>query len=103
MKRAKLFEEAERNAAKELRILPQREDWENAEAVHDELRGAILRNELPAAMILKPVHLPKQLGGCRTPRGGASPPAQQEGPREREYRQRKPGAARSVGGPERLH
>ena len=53
MKRAKLLEEAVGSGASELRNLAQREDWENAEAVHDELRAAILRNELPAGMILK--------------------------------------------------
>src|SRR5580692_6742456 len=103
MKRAKLFEEAERNAAKELRILPQREDWENAEAVHDELRGAILRNELPAGMILNQVHVAKRLGVSRTPLREAFRMLQREGLIEGESNKRMRVAGLSLDGLEDLY
>lgn len=103
MKRAKLFEEAERNAAKELRILPQREDWENAEAVHDELRGAILRNELSAGMILNQVHVAKRLGVSRTPLREAFRMLQREGLIEGESNKRMRVAGLSLAGLEDLY
>ncbi|HXM27091.1 MAG TPA: hypothetical protein VN957_13805 [Chthoniobacterales bacterium] len=46
----------------ELNALPRKSQWENAEEIQVELRRAILKNELPAGMILNQVHLAKRLG-----------------------------------------
>jgi ribosomal protein S25 len=67
------------NRAEELQILPRRQNWENAEAVHDELRAAILRNELPAGMILNQVHVAKRLGLSSSPLREAFRMLQREG------------------------
>src|SRR5258708_17066820 len=51
----------------ELNALPRKSEWENAEEIDEGLRKAILKNELPAGMILNQVHLAKRLGVSRTP------------------------------------
>jgi DNA-binding GntR family transcriptional regulator len=79
MNRVNTSPSPERNGAKELQVLPRRQNWENAEAVHDELRAAILRNELPAGMILNQVHVAKRLGVSRTPLREAFRMLQREG------------------------
>jgi DNA-binding GntR family transcriptional regulator len=79
MKKVNLSQPLEGNGAKELQVLPRRQYWENADAVHDELRAAILRNELPAGMILNQVHVAKRLGVSRTPLREAFRMLQREG------------------------
>jgi DNA-binding GntR family transcriptional regulator len=103
MKRAKLLEEAVGSGASELRNLAQREDWENAEAVHDELRAAILRNELPAGMILNQVHVARRLGVSRTPLREAFRMLQREGLIEGESNKRMRVAGLSLAGLEDLY
>jgi DNA-binding GntR family transcriptional regulator len=63
----------------ELNTLPRKSEWENAEEIHDGLRRAILKNELPAGMILNQVHLAKRLGVSRTPLREAMRMLQREG------------------------
>src|SRR6266481_3290012 len=63
----------------ELNALPRKSEWENAEEIHDGLRRAILKNELPAGMILNQVHLAKRLGVSRTPLREAMRMLQREG------------------------
>jgi DNA-binding GntR family transcriptional regulator len=91
------------NGANELLILSQRKDWENAEAVHDELRAAILRNELPAGMILNQVHVAKRLGVSRTPLREAFRMLQREGLIEGESNKRMRVAGLSLDGLEDLY
>ena len=79
MKKENVSQKSRVNGAEELQILPKRQNWENAEAVHDELRGAILRNQLPAGMILNQVHVAKRLGVSRTPLREAFRMLQREG------------------------
>src|SRR5260221_12325311 len=67
MKKVNSSRQTDANAAKELQILPKKQTWENAEAVHDELRANILRNELPAGMILNQVHVAERFGVSKTP------------------------------------
>jgi DNA-binding GntR family transcriptional regulator len=89
--------------AKELRSLPRREDWENAEAVHDELRDAILRNELPAGMILNQVHVARRMGVSRTPLREAFRMLQREGLIEGESNKRMRVSGLSLEGLEDLY
>src|SRR5882762_2839591 len=63
----------------ELNALSRKSEWENAEEIHDGLRRAILKNELPAGMILNQVHLAKRLGVSRTPLREAMRMLQREG------------------------
>jgi DNA-binding GntR family transcriptional regulator len=63
----------------ELNALPRKSQWENAEEIQVELRRAILKNELPAGMILNQVHLAKRLGVSRTPLREAMRMLQREG------------------------
>jgi DNA-binding GntR family transcriptional regulator len=63
----------------ELNALPRKSEWENAEEIHEGLRRAILKNELPAGMILNQVHLAKRLGVSRTPLREAMRMLQREG------------------------
>jgi DNA-binding GntR family transcriptional regulator len=65
--------------APELNALPRKSEWENAEEIHVGLRRAILKNELPAGMILNQVHLAKRLGVSRTPLREAMRMLQREG------------------------
>jgi DNA-binding GntR family transcriptional regulator len=91
------------NAEESLRILPQKEEWENAEAIHDELRAAILRNQLPAGMILNQVHIAKRLGVSRTPLREAMRMLQREGLIEGESQKRLRVAPLSLDGLEDLY
>ena len=90
------------SGAKELQILSRRQTWENAEAVHDELRAAILRNELPAGMILNQVHVAERLGVSRTPLREAFRMLQREGLIEGESNKRMRVAGLSLHGLEDL-
>jgi DNA-binding GntR family transcriptional regulator len=103
MKKLIPSELSDTNGAKELQILPRRKDWENAEAVHDELRAAILRNELPAGMILNQVHVAKRLGVSRTPLREAFRMLQREGLIEGESNKRMRVAGLSLDGLEDLY
>src|SRR5260221_11230908 len=89
MKKVNSSRQTDANAAKELQILPKKQTWENAEAVHDELRAAILRNELPAGLILNQVHVAERLGGGRTPLREAFRRLQREGLIEGESKKRR--------------
>ena len=80
-----------------------RGDWEMAEAVHDTLRAAILRNEFPAGAILNQVHLAKQLKVSRTPLREAFRMLQREGLIEGKPNQRVRVAAMSLAGLEDLY
>ena len=103
MKKSSASHSRDSNGANELLILPQRKDWENAEAVHDELRAAILRNELPAGMILNQVHVAKRLGVSRTPLREAFRMLQREGLIEGESNKRMRVAGLSLDGLEDLY
>jgi DNA-binding GntR family transcriptional regulator len=103
MKKSIPSEPSDTNGAKELQILPRRQSWENAEAVHDELRAAILRNELPAGMILNQVHVAKRLGVSRTPLREAFRMLQREGLIEGESNKRMRVASLSLDGLEDLY
>ena len=103
MKKVNISQKADVNGADELQILPRRQNWENAEAVHDELRAAILRNELPAGMILNQVHVSKRLGVSRTPLREAFRMLQREGLIEGETNKRMRVAGLSLGGLEDLY
>lgn len=80
-----------------------REDWETAEAVHESLRAAILRNEFPAGAILNQVHLAKQLGVSRTPLREAFRMLRREGLIEGKPNQRVRVATMSLTGLEDLY
>jgi DNA-binding GntR family transcriptional regulator len=95
--------QSDENGGEELLILPRRHNWENAEAVHDELRAAILRNELPAGMILNQVHVAKRLGVSRTPLREAFRMLQREGLIEGESNKRMRVAGLSLDGLEDLY
>jgi len=103
MKKSSASHSPDTNGANELLILPKRNDWENAEAVHDELRAAILRNELPAGMILNQVHVAKRLGVSRTPLREAFRMLQREGLIEGESNKRMRVAGLSLDGLEDLY
>jgi DNA-binding GntR family transcriptional regulator len=103
MKRPSPSQKARVNGAAELQILPRRQNWENAEAVHDELRAAILSNELPAGMILNQVHVAKRLGVSRTPLREAFRMLQREGLIEGESNKRMRVAGLSLPGLEDLY
>jgi DNA-binding GntR family transcriptional regulator len=103
MKKSGAAHSPDTNGANELLILPKRKDWENAEAVHDELRAAILRNELPAGMILNQVHVAKRLGVSRTPLREAFRMLQREGLIEGESNKRMRVAGLSLDGLEDLY
>ncbi len=103
MKKSSASHSPDPNGANELLILSQRKDWENAEAVHDELRAAILRNELPAGMILNQVHVAKRLGVSRTPLREAFRMLQREGLIEGESNKRMRVAGLSLDGLEDLY
>src|SRR5580700_1837784 len=103
MKRVNTSPSPARNGAKELQVLPRRQNWENAEAVHDELRAAILRNELPAGMILNQVHVAERLGVSRTPLREAFRMLQREGLIEGESNKRMRVAGLSLAGLEDLY
>lgn len=103
MKKVGPSRELDGNGAKELQILARKQSWENAEAVHDELRAAILRNELPAGMILNQVHVAKRLGVSRTPLREAFRMLQREGLIEGESNKRMRVAGLSFDGLEDLY
>ncbi len=103
MKKVNSSRQTDANAAKELQILPKKQTWENAEAVHDELRAAILRNELPAGMILNQVHVAERLGVSRTPLREAFRMLQREGLIEGESNKRMRVAGLSLDGLEDLY
>lgn len=103
MKKANSFQSSEGSGGKDLQVLSQRQNWENAEAVHDELRAAILRNELPAGMILNQVHVAERLGVSRTPLREAFRMLQREGLIEGESNKRMRVAALSLEGLEDLY
>jgi DNA-binding GntR family transcriptional regulator len=103
MKKGNAPQKSRVNGAEELQILPRRQNWENAEAVHDELRAAILRNELPAGMILNQVHVAKRLGVSRTPLREAFRMLQREGLIEGESNKRMRVAGLSLPGLEDLY
>jgi DNA-binding GntR family transcriptional regulator len=103
MKKANSTQSPEANGAKELQVLPRRQNWENAEAVHDQLRAAILRNELPAGMILNQVHVAKRLGVSRTPLREAFRMLQREGLIEGKSNRRMRVAGLSLDGLEDLY
>jgi DNA-binding GntR family transcriptional regulator len=103
MKKDVAFQRSDANGAKELQILPRRQNWENAKAVHDELRAAILRNELPAGMILNQVHVAKRLGVSRTPLREAFRMLQREGLIEGESNKRMRVVGLSLDGLEDLY
>jgi DNA-binding GntR family transcriptional regulator len=103
MKKVNSSRQTDVNAAKELQILPKKQTWENAEAVHDELRAAILRNELPAGMILNQVHVAERLGVSRTPLREAFRMLQREGLIEGESNKRMRVAGLSLDGLEDLY
>jgi DNA-binding GntR family transcriptional regulator len=103
MKKVSVFPGIDGRGAKELRSLSRREDWENAEAVHDELRGAILRNELPAGMILNQVHVARRMGVSRTPLREAFRMLQREGLIEGESNKRMRVSGLSLEGLEDLY
>jgi DNA-binding GntR family transcriptional regulator len=103
LKKANLSDQPEGSRAKELRILPQRQNWENAEAVHDELRAAILRNQLPAGMILNQVHVARRMGVSRTPLREAFRMLQREGLIEGESNKRMRVSGLSLEGLEDLY
>jgi DNA-binding GntR family transcriptional regulator len=87
----------------ELNSLPRKGEWENAEEIHDGLRKAILKNELPAGMILNQVHLAKRLGVSRTPLREAMRMLQREGLIEGESYKRLRVSALSLTGLEDLY
>jgi DNA-binding GntR family transcriptional regulator len=103
MKKGSISQKSRANGAEELQILPRKQNWENAEAVHDELRAAILRNELPAGMILNQVHVAKRLGVSRTPLREAFRMLQREGLIEGESNKRMRVAGLSLDGLEDLY
>ena len=103
MKKGNAPQKSRVNGAEELQILPRRQNWENAEAVHDELRAAILHNELPAGMILNQVHVAKRLGVSRTPLREAFRMLQREGLIEGESNKRMRVARLSLDGLEDLY
>jgi DNA-binding GntR family transcriptional regulator len=103
MKKVSVSPGIDGRGAKELRNLPRREDWENAEAVHDELRAAILRNELPAGMILNQVHVARRMGVSRTPLREAFRMLQREGLIEGESNKRMRVSGLSLEGLEDLY
>src|SRR5580700_8405381 len=103
MKKVNSSRQTDANAAKELQILSKKQTWENAEAVHDELRAAILRNELPAGMILNQVHVAERLGVSRTPLREAFRMLQREGLIEGESNKRMRVAGFSLDGLEDLY
>jgi DNA-binding GntR family transcriptional regulator len=103
MKKVNSSRQTDSNAAKELQILSKKQTWENAEAVHDELRAAILRNELPAGMILNQVHVAERLGVSRTPLREAFRMLQREGLIEGESNKRMRVAGLSLDGLEDLY
>ena len=103
MKKVNLSQLSEGNGGNELQVLSRRQNWENAEAVHDELRAAILRNELPAGMILNQVHVAKRLGVSRTPLREAFRMLQREGLIEGESNKRMRVAGLSLEGLEDLY
>src|ERR1700757_5032879 len=103
MKKVNLSQLSEGTGGNELQVLSRRQNWENAEAVHDELRAAILRNELPAGMILNQVHVAKRLGVSRTPLREAFRMLQREGLIEGESNKRMRVAGLSLEGLEDLY
>lgn len=103
MKKANSSQSSEGSGGKDLQVLSRRQNWENAEAVHDELRAAILRNELPAGMILNQVHVAERLGVSRTPLREAFRMLQREGLIEGESNKRMRVAALSLEGLEDLY
>ena len=103
MKKRNVSRKSRVNGAEELQILSKKQNWENAEAVHDELRAAILRNELPAGMILNQVHVAKRLGVSRTPLREAFRMLQREGLIEGESNKRMRVAGLSLDGLEDLY
>ena len=87
----------------ELQVLERRESWEGAEAIHDELRTAILSNQLPAGMILNQVHIAGRLGVSRTPLREAMRMLQREGLIEGESQKRLRVAPLNLSGLEDLY
>jgi DNA-binding GntR family transcriptional regulator len=91
-----------RSVVNESSTEPQNQSWEN-EGIHDELRKAILRNELPAGMTLNQVHLAKRFGVSRTPLREALRKLQREGLIEGESNKRMRVTSLSVSGLEDLY
>src|SRR5258707_15856703 len=87
----------------ELNALPRKSQWENAEEIQVELRRAILKNELPAGMILNQVHLARRLGVSRTPLREAMRMLQREGLIEGESNKRLRVSSLSLPGLEDLY
>lgn len=87
----------------EVDLLRLEEDRETVEAVHEALRAAILRNELPAGAILNQVHLSRQFGVSRTPLREAFRMLQREGLIEGKANQRLRVAAMSLAGLEDIY
>jgi DNA-binding GntR family transcriptional regulator len=87
----------------ELNALPRKNEWENAEEIHSDLRRAILKNDLPAGMILNQVHLARRLGVSRTPLREAMRMLQREGLIEGESNKRLRVSSLSLPGLEDLY
>src|SRR5260370_35107220 len=87
----------------ELNALPRKNEWENAEEIHSDLRRAIPKNDLPGGMILNQVHLARRLGVSRTPLREAMRMLQREGLIEGESNKRLRVSSLSLPGLEDLY